>query len=92
MHSAREAVELLVTKDLRFAKDRSGRIDRYNQERKDLDKMPFDASIKDSFESFSTAASNYNNQEVEVVREGLYPFFGDTYYYDYYAMSQLPEY
>lgn len=38
MHSAREAVELLVTKDLRFAKDRSGRIDRYNQERKDLDK------------------------------------------------------
>ena len=60
--------------------------------REDMDKMPFDASIKDSFESFATAASNYNNQEVEVVREGLYPFFGETYYYDYYAMSQLPEY
>ena len=60
--------------------------------REDMDKMPFDASVKDSFESFATAASNYNNQEVEVVREGLYPFFGETYYYDYYAMSQLPEY
>ena len=60
--------------------------------REDMDKMPFDASIKDSFESFATSASNYNQQEVEVFRQGLYPFFGETYYYDYYAMSQLPEY
>ncbi|MBQ3929827.1 MAG: single-stranded-DNA-specific exonuclease RecJ [Paludibacteraceae bacterium] len=53
MHSAGEAVELLVTKDLRFAKDRSGRIDRYNQERKDLDKKTTDEaldSIKDDQE------------------------------------------
>ncbi len=53
MHSAGEAVELLVTKDLRFAKDRSGRIDRYNQERKDLDKKTTDEaldSIKDDHE------------------------------------------
>lgn len=45
MHSAGEAVELLVTKDLRFAKDRSGRIDRYNQERKDLDKKTTDEAL-----------------------------------------------
>lgn len=53
MHSAGEAVELLVTKDLRFAKDRSGRIDRYNQERKNLDKKTTDEaldSIKDDHE------------------------------------------
>jgi hypothetical protein len=54
--------------------------------------LPFDKSIKDSFERFMTAAVNYDNQEVEVVRQGLYPFFGGTYYYDYYTMSQLPEY
>jgi len=39
MRSAREAVELLITKDLRFAKEKSGCIDKYNQERKDLDKL-----------------------------------------------------
>lgn len=62
------------------------------EERQDVEMLPFDKSIKDSFERFMTAAVNYDNQEVEVVRQGLYPFFGDTYYYDYYTMSQLPEY
>lgn len=38
MHSAGEAVELLITKDLKFAKERSSQIDSYNQERKNLDK------------------------------------------------------
>jgi len=62
------------------------------EERQDVEMLPFDKSIKDSFERFMTAAVNYDNQEVEVVRQGLYPFFGDTYYYDYYTMSLLPEY
>ena len=57
-----------------------------------VDTMPFDESVKSSFESFMTAASNYDNQTVEVCREGLYPLFGDTYYYDYYMMKKLPEY
>ena len=62
------------------------------KERKDLNRMPFDASVKDSFERFMTSATNFDNQEVEVVRQGLGPFYGDTYYYDYYTMSKLPEY
>ena len=62
------------------------------EDRPDLDTMPFDESVKSSFESFMTAASNYDNQTVEVCREGLYPLFGDTYYYDYYMMKKLPEY
>ncbi|MCQ2369801.1 MAG: single-stranded-DNA-specific exonuclease RecJ [Paludibacteraceae bacterium] len=45
MHSAGEAVELLITKDLHFAKERSGCIDKYNQERKDLDKMTTDDAL-----------------------------------------------
>ena len=78
------------------------RIPRYYQEaaylygkledRQDLDKMPFDAGVKDSFERFAKMMSDYNGQEVSVAREDLYPFFGDTYYYDYYTMSNLPEY
>ena len=79
-----------------------GRIPRYYQEaaylygkiteQVDVDKMPFDRSVKDGFEHFMSAAADYDQQEVEVVRAGLSPFFGDTYYYDYYAMSNLPEY
>lgn len=80
-----------------------GRIPRYYQEaaylygrleeRRDMDNVPFDPSVKDSFERFMTTASTYyNKKEVEVCRQGLYPLFGDTYYYDYYTMSQLPEY
>ena len=58
----------------------------------EIETMPFDESVRSSFESFMTAASNYDNQTVEVCREGLYPLFGDTYYYDYYMMKNLPEY
>ena len=79
-----------------------GPVPRYYQEaaylygkmagREGIDQMPFDASIKDSFERFATSMSNYDGQEVEVARRELYPFFGETYYYDYYTMSNLPEY
>jgi hypothetical protein len=62
------------------------------QERSDLDRMPFDKGIKDSYETFMTNAMNYNDQEASVVRQGLYPFFGDTYYLDYYTMRNMPEY
>ena len=54
--------------------------------------MPFDTSVKESFRRFMSVAPNYYNEDMEVVRQGLYPLFGDTYYYDYYAMKQLPEY
>lgn len=60
--------------------------------RKDMDRMPFDKGIKDRFERFATSLSNYNGQDVKVAREALYPFFGDTYFYDYYTMIKLPEY
>ena len=62
------------------------------EDRKDLDRMPFDAGIKDTFERFMTSAAKYNNKDVETCREGLSPFYGETYYYDYYMMKNLPEY
>ena len=62
------------------------------EEREDIDRMPFDASIKESFENFASSMSEYDGQDVKVAREALSPFFGDTYYLDYYTMSNLPEY
>ena len=62
------------------------------EDREDLKKMPFDASVKDSFKRFMELAANYDGKDVETCRQGLYPLFGDTYYYDYYTMAKLPEY
>ena len=64
----------------------------YLEHRPNLDKMPFAAGVKDSFQRFMEAASRYNDADIEVARQGLYPFFGQTYYYDYYVMDHLPEY
>ena len=44
------------------------------------------------FERFMQAAAPYENADVDVAREGLYPLFGETYYYEYYLMNNLPDY
>ena len=56
-----------------------------------IDQMPFDQSVKQSFESFMQAAERFDDTEVEYAREGLKAFC-HTYYYDYYLMRELPEY
>jgi len=56
-----------------------------------VNQMPFDQSVKQSFDSFMRAAEAYENTEVNYGREGL-KAFSDTYYYDYYLMRELPEY
>ena len=61
------------------------------ENRPNIDQMPFDQSVKQSFERFMEASSQYENGEVEYVREGM-KAFSDTYYYDYYLMRDLPEY
>ena len=60
--------------------------------RADVARLPFDTAIKESFERFATTLSNYDGLDIEIARKELYPFFGDTFYYDYYTMSNLPEY
>ena len=37
-------------------------------------------------------AANYENMDIEEARELMYPIYGNTFYYDYYLMSNLPEY
>ena len=56
-----------------------------------IDQMPFDQSVKQSFDSFMQAAERFDDTDVEYAREGLKAFC-HTYYYDYYLMRELPEY
>ena len=56
-----------------------------------IDSLQVDTSVEASFERFATSMTNYNGQEAAVARQALLPFFSDTYYLDFYTMSQLPE-
>lgn len=66
IQSAKEAVELLISKDLTFAKEKSACINEYNQTRKDLDKSITDEAyaelenMKDLADSKSIAIYNPN--------------------------------
>ena len=62
------------------------------ENRQDLDAVPFDKSVRDGFDRFMQFATRYDGADVEKAREALYPQFGQTYFYDYYTMRQLPEY
>jgi len=62
------------------------------EDRTGLDQMPFDDSVKDSFERFATTMTKYDGKDVSEARNDLYIFHGDTYYYDYYTMSNLQEF
>lgn len=80
----------------------NARMPRYYQEaawlygkiegRTDLERLPFDNYVKEGFERFAQFAQQYDDADVEVARDALYPYFGETYYFDYYTMSHLTEY
>ena len=60
-------------------------------EGREMDRLPIDQSVKQSFDYFMQTAEHYDNMEAGFVREGM-KAFSDTYYYDYYLMRDLPEY
>jgi len=59
IQSANEAVELLISKDLTFAKEKSDCINQYNQTRKDLDKSITDEAntVLENMEGFAETKS-----------------------------------
>lgn len=57
------------------------------ENRPDLDRMPFDKGVKDSYYAFMKEAKQYDNRSVDIGRVALYPFYGNTYYYEYYFMK-----
>lgn len=60
--------------------------------RSNLDKMPFDSYIRQSFDHFMQSAEPYEDGDVNVARQALAPLFGDTYYYDYFLTNPLTDY
>lgn len=60
--------------------------------RPDLDQMPFDPGVKTIYEQFSQEASKNDGRDINEARDWLYPLFGNTYFYEYYLMSDLPQY
>ena len=62
------------------------------ENRPGLDQMPFDPRVKESYERFSQDAASYDGRDIMEAREALWPLHGNTYFYDYYLMSDLPQY
>ena len=57
-----------------------------------IDQMPISQSVKDKYQQFNQMAAQYAGQSLEEAREALRPLFGNTFFYDYFLMSNLPEY
>ena len=56
------------------------------------EQLPVSQGVKDSFEKFFQTVAPYEGMTAEDIREQLGTLFTDTFYYDYYLMSNLPEY
>ena len=57
-----------------------------------VDKFPVDSSVKERHARFDQTMVQYDGQNIEDVRKATESLFGDTYFYQYYVMSNLPEY
>ena len=54
--------------------------------------IPIDGSVKERYQRFDQTMGQFDGQDIEDVRKATEPMFGDTYFYQYYLMSDLPEY
>ncbi len=57
-----------------------------------IDKMPFNESVKDTFNKFFQTYSKYEGVEATEIRKMKNMPYTNNFYYDYHVMSQLPEY
>ena len=61
------------------------------ENRPNLDRFPFDKGVKETYYSFMREAQKYNNHPANVGRTALSPFFGNTYFYEYYFLRNGQE-
>ncbi len=54
--------------------------------------IPIDGGVKERYQRFDQTMGQFDGQDIEDVRKATEPMFGDTYFYQYYLMSNLPEY
>ena len=62
------------------------------EETPDIENSPLSSSVKEKYAQFDQMAAQLNDLPIEEARRALEPMFGNTFYYDYYLMSNLPEY
>jgi hypothetical protein len=49
--------------------------------------LPIDESVKKSYDTFMKEVAQYKGRPVDLGRVALGPFFGNTYYYNYYFQN-----
>ena len=54
------------------------------ENRQDIDRFPFDENVKKTYQTFMKQSTAYENQAIGSGRTALYPFYGNTYYYEYF--------
>lgn len=57
------------------------------ENRPDIDRYPFDKTVKQTYAAFMKEAQKYDNQSAETGRLALWPFFGNTYFYEYFFLK-----
>ena len=50
----------------------------------DIERFPFDKTVKQTYAAFMKEAKKYDNQSPETGRVALWPFYGNTYFYEYF--------
>lgn len=54
------------------------------ENRQNIDQFPFDENVKKTYQTFMKQSTAYENQAVGSGRTALYPFYGNTYFYEFY--------
>jgi len=62
------------------------------EEERPVENYPISQFVKDNYDRFGQTLAPYDGLPIEEGRKALEPSFGDTYFYNYYLMSNLPEY
>lgn len=57
-----------------------------------LGSMPFSPGLAESYDRFARTLAQYDGRDMREAREALYPIYGHTYFYDFYLMTELPQY
>ena len=59
------------------------------ENRPNVNNLPFDRGVRESFAAFVKEAQKYDGQQAIVGRTDLYPTFGNTYYFYFYFLQDM---
>ena len=56
---------------------------------KDVRSLPFDQGVIRSYEAFMQQLQRYDGATLEQAKTVLYPYFGNTYFYEYFFLKDI---